>query len=154
MTWTDPRTWVAGEVVTDGLLNAHVRDNLKAIGDARQTYTPVLSGWTLGNGTLLGYYSQAGKWITGTIIFTFGSTSTTSGNLRVSLPVPAAHYPHPVGQAGINDASAGYYWRTALTTTTSVLQIASESDARVTGTVPMTWATGDQCLIEFAYEAA
>ena len=34
MAWTAPRSWVADEVVTADVMNAHVRDNLKAIGDA------------------------------------------------------------------------------------------------------------------------
>jgi hypothetical protein len=31
MAWTNPRTWVTGEVVTSSLLNVHLRDNLKAV---------------------------------------------------------------------------------------------------------------------------
>ena len=31
MAWTAPRTWVTGEVVTASIMNAHVRDNLKAL---------------------------------------------------------------------------------------------------------------------------
>lgn len=31
MGWTTPRTWVSGEVVTDTLLNTHLRDNLNAL---------------------------------------------------------------------------------------------------------------------------
>lgn len=31
MAWTVPRTWVAGEVVTDAIMNAHVRDNFRAL---------------------------------------------------------------------------------------------------------------------------
>jgi|SRR5690348_8448631 len=30
-TWTTPRTWVAGELVTAAMLNTHVRDNLNAL---------------------------------------------------------------------------------------------------------------------------
>ena len=30
MTWTTPRTWVDGELVTATIMNAHVRDNLRA----------------------------------------------------------------------------------------------------------------------------
>lgn len=41
MSWTAPRTWVAGEVVTAALLNTHVRDNLLSalarIDDAAST---------------------------------------------------------------------------------------------------------------------
>ena len=31
MAWTTPRTWVAGEVPTAAIMNAHVRDNLNAL---------------------------------------------------------------------------------------------------------------------------
>jgi hypothetical protein len=31
MPWTAPRTWTSGEVVTDIILNSHVRDNLVAL---------------------------------------------------------------------------------------------------------------------------
>lgn len=30
-TWTQPRTWAVGELVTANLLNAHLRDNLEAL---------------------------------------------------------------------------------------------------------------------------
>jgi len=33
MAWTSPRTWVAGELVTAALMNAHVRDNLLILKD-------------------------------------------------------------------------------------------------------------------------
>ena len=32
MAWTTPRTWVAGETVTDTIMNTHVRDNLAYLG--------------------------------------------------------------------------------------------------------------------------
>lgn len=38
MSWTAPRTWVAGETVTASLINTHLRDNLLAL------FTPS-SGW-------------------------------------------------------------------------------------------------------------
>jgi hypothetical protein len=31
MTWTAPRTWVAGEFVTDSVMNTHVRDNITSL---------------------------------------------------------------------------------------------------------------------------
>lgn len=33
MSWTTPRTWVTGEIVTSAIMNAHVRDNLAALHD-------------------------------------------------------------------------------------------------------------------------
>lgn len=35
MTWTNPRTWVAGELVTAALMNTHVRDNLDDLNDTK-----------------------------------------------------------------------------------------------------------------------
>lgn len=31
MAWTDPRTWIVGEMVTANLLNTHLRDNLNSL---------------------------------------------------------------------------------------------------------------------------
>lgn len=33
ISWTSPRTWVSGEVVTAALMNTHVRDNLNDLAD-------------------------------------------------------------------------------------------------------------------------
>lgn len=44
MAWTNPRTWVATELLTAALMNLHVRDNLLYLkGDAAWT-APALSG--------------------------------------------------------------------------------------------------------------
>ena len=40
MAWTSPRTWVAGELVTAALMNAHVRDNLIALKDPPSEVDP------------------------------------------------------------------------------------------------------------------
>ena len=37
MSWTAPRTWVAGETVTPAIMNTHVRDNLLEPGPAKVT---------------------------------------------------------------------------------------------------------------------
>lgn len=36
MTWTTPRTWIAGEIVTAALMNAQIRDNMLSI-----VYSPI-----------------------------------------------------------------------------------------------------------------
>ena len=66
MSWTTPRTWVAGEQVTATLFNAQIRDNFKALGewapgDLKMTYvahanstsatlTEPQGGWYIANG--------------------------------------------------------------------------------------------------------
>jgi hypothetical protein len=48
MAWTDPRTWVTGEVVTASQMNTHIRDNMNALGPALGAYqrgTTDLEAW-------------------------------------------------------------------------------------------------------------
>lgn len=69
MAWSDPRTWVVGEVVTAAQMNAHVRDQFLAIGkwepgDLKLTYvthanattatlTEPQTGWYIANGATI-----------------------------------------------------------------------------------------------------
>jgi len=154
MAWTDPRTWVASEVVTAALLNTHVRDNLKAIGDAWAPWTPTLSGWTLGNGTLTGTKMTAGKLIIGRVNYTVGSTDTPSGNLVISLPATSGMTSGTaIGQAGLLDTSTGSRaFRTVWQASTTTMQFSTEADARITPTAPWTWATGDGLFATFVME--
>ena len=88
MAWTAPRTWVAGETVTAAMLNAHLRDNLKAITDPWTTYTPTIGGgWTLGSGTITGNYIRIGKTVHVRIGWILGSgTKHASSSPTLSLP--------------------------------------------------------------------
>lgn len=155
MAWTTPRTWVAGEVLTAALMNTHLRDQLATIGDAWPSFTPAIVGWTLNNGTLTGVMKQEGKHVRGSIVFTFGSSTAVSGNLRFTLPVTKASGQSTIGGCGLNDVAPGNrYWRYAWNSTSTEMQFSTEADVRVSGTVPFTWATGDTASIEFDYQAA
>jgi len=155
MAWTDPpRTWVAGEIPTASIFNVHVRDQLKAIGDAWTAWTPTLSGWTLGNGTLTGAKLTAGKLTIGRVTYTVGSTDTPSGNLAISLPATSAMPTGvAIGQAGLFDTSASARaFRAVWQASTTTMQFSTEADARITPTAPWTWATGDAVLATFVIE--
>lgn len=158
MAWTSPRTWIAGEQPSAATMNTHIRDNLKAIGDAWTSYTPAVSGWTQGNGTLTGVYMQAGKWVNARVAFTVGSTTTIAGTLTLSLPVSAhAVYTggYPIGAALLLDTSLNNrYQRFTVATSATTVQMSDLSNARVTATVPFTWATGDTVDLQVTYEAA
>lgn len=52
-------------------------------------YTPITTV-TLGNGTLTAYYQQSGNIVYVNISLVIGSTSTSSGQIIVTLPVAAA----------------------------------------------------------------
>lgn len=161
MAWTDPRTWVTGELVTAALLNTHLRDNLKAIGDAWTAYTPT---WTssgtapaIGNGTLTGAYLKAGKLVVFRLKLTIGSTTTVgTSTYRFGLPVAAIGLDVPVGQGLVFDTSASdrRFCGAYTTATTEVTLRTTNDNAVVSATGPFAWATGDTIDITGTYQAS
>lgn len=160
MAWTSPRTWVAAEVLTAALMNVHVRDNEKVLGDAWTSYTPALTNWTLGNGTLTGATRIVGKTVDFRIDLVLGSTSTMVGTFFVSLPstgIAGASTIPVLGSALINDVSAGLiqYWQPVFTGVAGLVSARNP----VTGTqfvganVPWTWANTDKIHIVGQYES-
>lgn len=162
MAWTNPRTWVAGETLTAALLNVHVRDNLKAIGDAWTAYTPTWgatsSNPTLGNGTLNGTYLQAGKLVMFRISLLFGSTTTVgSGNYTFTAPTAARYVTYqPAGTAQLLDSSvpATRPQLAAFNGSATQLILQDTAGTPVTHNTPYAWATGDRIIISGTYEAA
>jgi hypothetical protein len=135
-----------------GLWNQQVRDNLRAIGNAWTAFTPTHSGsWTTGNGTLEGLYIKAGHLIHAKVKFTYGLTSSASGNFGLVLPWThdngsiggGAGDGLPVGRAVCFDTSASAStYRDALVNG-STLRMVDASGMLVTATVPFTPANGD-----------
>lgn len=90
MAWTAPRTWVAGELVTETLLNEQLRDNLLILKTSidssgklialSSTYVADLSGANL---TGLAKLASASTYTAGVQNFNGGAT------VRVILPVGA-----------------------------------------------------------------
>lgn len=163
MAWTDPKTWVASAILTAAELNQHLRDNLKAIGDPWQAYTTTWSGSTtspsLGNGSLLAAYSQAGKLVNFRIVLTAGSTTTYgSGTWGFTLPVATIAGPRWLFTGLLRTASDFPLWglveggSTAIsmrrnpTTAGGALVAATQGD-------PTTMAAGHRITIAGTYEA-
>ncbi len=91
MTWTAPRTWVTGEVVTSTIMNTHVRDNLIAIlpvgsylyraAVATSVETTVEGRWIEANGVAVSRvtYSALNSYFAGlTPTYPFGAGNGTS----------------------------------------------------------------------------
>lgn len=156
MAWSTPATAVAGVVATAAWFNQYVRDNFKAIGDPWANYTPAYDGITIGNGTVVTKYIQAGKLVTGYVFITFGSTSTFSGSLRIGLPAsPAIVGNQPLGAAFLYDTSAGAARSGVMITQSSkAIPICDGGTGQITPTLPWTWTTGDIISFPFTYEAA
>lgn len=160
MVWNDPRDWTAGETVSALLLNTHLRDNFKALGDP---WTPFsVQEWSssgtspaIGNGTLVTVYARAGKLFIYRIVTTMGSTTTYgTGTWQWGLPYyPASGNWTPIGNATIYDSSTGgVYGRTAVFASTGRVRLVDASNGWVGPTTPITFATGDVVAIQGMFE--
>jgi hypothetical protein len=56
------------------------------------TFTPTISGVTLGNGSKSGFYCQIADTVFFRVILTFGSTTSITGSVDVTLPTTASGY--------------------------------------------------------------
>lgn len=157
MAWSSPKTWAAGEIVTAALLNLHIRDQFKAIGDPWAAYTPAwtaTSNPSLGNGTLIGAFSKAGSRVDFRIELTIGSTTNLgTGAWRFSLPATSQRTtPLPIGWAYVNAPST--HTGAAILRSSTVISVnLAATGSQATPTVPVAWATGDALYITGSYEA-
>jgi hypothetical protein len=132
---------------------------------ATTAYTPTMSGWALGNGTLSGTYNLVNKLCNFTIRLVCGSTTTFAGN--PSFTIPLAYSSGTEFDAGVSglayDASANarYPVSSFAISATTFGSIIAKTDAThlgsavdVSSTVPFTWTTGDVLLHTFTYSVA
>lgn len=168
MSWTTPRTWVAGETVTAAMLNAQIRDNLSVIsplGDitALTAYAPALGAVTtapsLGTGgAISGAWLRIGALASGNFSILFGTApSAGSGSYLVSLPTPAAAS-QPLGVIGTALIThAGNYTgfeAQLINTTQMAFRVGNTTNTSWSPTVPAAPASGDTVTGNFAYAAA
>lgn len=132
------------------------------------TYTPTLTGITVGNGTSSSRWSRVGSIVSVQGSFTFGSTSAVTGTVSVSLPVTAAAFygtaatNYDVGNSTFLDVGAQlYYGRVSAQASTTAFylyrQVVSGSAivfGALSATLPHTWSTGDIISWTFTYTAA
>ena len=154
MTWTAPRTWVAGEKPTAATLNTHIRDNLKAIGDAWTSFTSTPGNFTVGNGTTTAASMQAGKLTHFWIKFVFGSTSSMTGSPTFTLPVAGTARMVIARVLMYDTSAASYKGGFCFNSGASSLVVRDDASAAISSTNPITWATGDELVITGTYEAA
>ncbi len=155
----NPFPFSSGDVLTAADLND--------IG-AWEDWTPSFTNLTLGNGVVeYARYAQVNKLVVAQMNVTLGSTSSVTGDIRVSLPVTAAapngspQVTTGVGRAFDNSTSS-VYWVTPyiVSPPTEVRIYATRTDstyavrATTSSTVPITWSTNDALQIFMTYEAA
>jgi hypothetical protein len=138
-----------------------------ASGGSWTAYTPTLTGWTLGNGTLVGFYNNDGKTVNVAASVKWGSTTSAAGNLYLSLPVAAdltlgGTFLFNVYQAGgvgvATDFNADTYYQlggyVTGTTTMRIILTNGANNSGVAVSIPFTWAVNDMMIISITYKAA
>lgn len=127
--------------------------------DAWAATIPTYSNLSLGNGSVDAAYCRNGRTVTYRGAITFGSTTSVTGAIQVSLPVAAKSATWSIGSVIGEDSSASFA-RTfgAAEINPSIfatgINFASTGNASWTATVPFTWATGDILRWTITYEAA
>ena len=147
-------------LVADSTAATGLKWDTPSSGLTYAAWTPTLSGITAGNGTTVARYAQSGKFVTGSFIFTFGSTSAITGNVNFTLPVTGRATFVQTTTATFLRTSVGYNIGTTITDTTKiyvgalVTSTAYGSFVDLSATIPHTWVNGDFISVNFSYEAA
>lgn len=167
MAWTSPRTWVSSEVVTAAIMNTHVRDNFKAIGDAwtawgsGASWTATTTNPAIGNGTWDGKVLQTGKLVIFSIQITMGTTTTYgTGNWQLAFPAPETARRWTFQGVARDESALASYDLLAERTASGILTVrcdpvtAGNPLRTVTSAIPFAWATTDVLHIAGTLEAA
>jgi hypothetical protein len=134
------------------------------------TWSPTLTGVTIGNGSVVARYKQIGKSVFFTCIITFGNTTAITAAPRISTPVAAngsyvtgsvlTGYGSIVGTVNAKDDSASsYFGGSAVLVTVNQLSLDLWNTAgtylagvSISSTVPFTWTTNDTLTATGVYE--
>lgn len=136
-------------------------------GMAWASWTPTWTNLTVGSGVVTARYALIGKVVMCRISFVFGAGSAVSGDVQFSLPLTRAAYGGtasvtPMGESAFFDTSASAVMGGCVvnfSTTTASPRVYTAggtyiSPVVLSAIVPFTWATGDEFLASFFYEAA
>lgn len=125
------------------------------------SYTPTMSGLTIGNGTISGLYNRVGDLVTVSVRIAFGSTSSITGAVYVGLPINATMDYEYVGQAALWNLGGaaglfpGVIW--AIEPGRFIVQATNSSGTYtkaedLSATIPFTWATSNYMRLYFSYK--
>ena len=161
---TAAKTWGA-EPLKSSDLNAQIRDLINGFGAwnssaSSPAYSPTLSGFTLGSGTISGAYTQIGKHVHFRVTATLGTGYVApTQNPAITLPVAAASTSRDYNITAKFATSGGtVYQAGAVLNTTSQIYLYVLGTNGVmstpTSTVPFSWGVGSVLYVGGTYEAA
>lgn len=131
-----------------------------------QSWVPVWVSAAVGNGTVNAKYTEIGNTVFYRLDFSFGSTSSVSGNVTFTLPVTSAtrtgNGENLIGTAYYYDDNTSVRNKGSVewaSTTTGRLNVYRTDltylqKSALSSTVPFTWATSDSIQVHGFYEAA
>lgn len=151
---------VGNKITAATLWNGQVKALIDGFG-AHTSYTPTLTGFTLGNGTVTGRYTQINKMVWFEASFVFGTTSAAASAIPTfTLPVTAAAtaLSGSLVRGMFTDQGVNSYqaFASIQTTTTVGLFITGTNGllAVPTTTSPFTWGNTDGINVSGLYLAA
>lgn len=129
-----------------------------------QAWTPSYTNITVGDGTVVARYQQIGKTVIAYYSLTFGSTTSITSSIAISLPIEAARSGDPIqqGWCSLFDSDPGSVYHGTVRNVSSTtfrpryLSVSGSFiiTASVVSTSPFTWASGDSMNMTLIYEAA
>lgn len=130
---------------------------------AWQSYTPTLSGITIGNGTLDFKYCQIGKTVHVKGQITLGSTSSVTTTLDIGVPVNHTGYTlgYTLGNVSFtNNTVYNQGMMVSVANAASFRAVVGNASGTYVGitdlsaTVPFTWGNTHKIFVTFTYQAA
>ena len=106
MAWTTPRDWATGELVTAAMMNAHVRDNLKALG-------PVVAGIVTGSTGAISSGTTATCSRTGAGAYTVTFSTAFAVTPSVELQPVSPYHAYLIGSPPVSTTGFGVSTGTA-----------------------------------------
>lgn len=150
--------------ITDGAVTPAKLTAGTGSGWSWASFSPTWTNLTVGNGTVSANYTQIGKGVYFVIDITWGTTTSVSGSVSVTLPVTsvavAGSNGSDLGIVKLNRATTGYTGVFVhASTTTGVIRWNKVTgtalvETNISSTSPDTWITGDEFHIRAFYQAA
>ena len=140
-------------------LDSHTHPASDIDSEAWTAYTPTWSNLTPGNATVSCSFVRIGRTIHYRGSLSFGSTSSISGAIMVSLPADVVAGVPFIGSAKAEDSSASYARTVGLAEVASTvwgqnINFTSNGTSNWNTTSPFTWAVDDGIAWSITYEAA
>jgi hypothetical protein len=126
-------------------------------GGSGTSWTPTISGVTVGNGTTSGRYWQVGALVFFHMTFYLGSTSAVAGPITMPTPTGGISRNFQTVNASIDDFGVGLRPLMASIYSNTIYVDAIDSSgtyankAAISATVPFTWATNDGFTVSGFY---